>query len=160
MWRLYCRDGGPEGQGVALKSTLGKIEASVARHDLFVSPVRYRDYHEGNAFDNELDPFMHKRRGFEHEREVRLLKFDERHSQELAIALTSDDPARTAPPELPEYVFLDWAPTDIIERITISPYADERYEKAVRDAVASVCPSVSERLELSVLSERRYAPQF
>ena len=38
MWRLYCRDGDAEGQGVALQSTFGKIEVSVARHDLFVSP--------------------------------------------------------------------------------------------------------------------------
>jgi hypothetical protein len=73
MWRLYCRDGGPEGQGVSLRSTMGKIETSVAHHDLFVSPIRYRYYHEGDAFDDELDPFMHKRMGFAHEREVRLL---------------------------------------------------------------------------------------
>ncbi|MGH8771937.1 MAG: hypothetical protein ACREV2_12265 [Burkholderiales bacterium] len=74
MWRLYCRDNESEGQGVALQSTLGKIEASVARHDLFVSPIRYRYYHDGDAFDDELDPFMHKRMGFAHEGEVRLLK--------------------------------------------------------------------------------------
>ena len=30
MWRLYCRDGEPEGQGIALQSTFGKVEAAVA----------------------------------------------------------------------------------------------------------------------------------
>ena len=94
MWRLYCRDGGGAGQGVALGSTLGQVDASVARHDLFVSPIRYRYYHEGAAFDDELDPLMHKRMGFLHEREVRLLKYDEGHYLELAAALTSDDPAQ------------------------------------------------------------------
>src|SRR5438067_13218977 len=49
MWRLYCRCDGPEGQGVALQSTLGNVEASVSRHDLFVSPIRYRHYHLGDA---------------------------------------------------------------------------------------------------------------
>src|SRR2546425_7788980 len=58
MWRLYCRDDGPEGQGVALQRTLGSVEASVTQHDLFVSPIRYRDYHEGDALNEELDPFM------------------------------------------------------------------------------------------------------
>jgi hypothetical protein len=160
MWRLYCRDGESEGQGVALQSTLGKIEASVARHNLFVSPIRYRYYHDGDAFDDELDPFMHKRMGFAHEGEVRLLKYDESHYFELEAALTSGDPARATPPELPEHIFLDWSPAAVIERITISPYADESYERRARDAIASIDPSLVDRLELSVLSERRYAPQF
>lgn len=160
MWRLYCRDGGPEGQGVALRSTLWKIEASVMRHDLFVSPIRYRDYHEGAAFDDELDPFMHKRMGFSHEREVRLLKYDQGHYSELAAALTSGDPARATQPELPEHIFLEWSPAEVIESITISPYADQCYEKKARAAIASIDPSIVDRLELSVLSERRYAPQF
>jgi hypothetical protein len=158
MWRLYCRNDGPDGQGVALQSTFGKMEASVALHDLFVSPIKYRHYHEGDAFDDELDAFMHKRMGFAHEGEVRLLKFDERHYIELAAALTSGDPA--TPPELPEHIFLDWSPATVIEKITISPYADELFEKRARDAVASIDPSIVDRLELSVLSERRYGPQF
>ena len=160
MWRLYCRDGAREGQGVALQSTLGKIEASVAPYDLFVSPIRYRYYHNGDAFDDELDPFMHKRMGFAHEGEVRLLKYDESHYFELAAALTSGDPARATPPELPEHIFLDWSPAAVIERIAISPYADEAYERRVRDVIASIGPFLVDRLELSVLSERRYAPQF
>jgi hypothetical protein len=160
MWRLYCRDGGAEGHGVALQSTLGKVEASISRHDLFVSPIRYRHYHDGDEFNDELDPFMHKRMGFAHEGEVRLLKYDESHYLNLAGALTSGDPSTAMPPELPEHVFLDWSPAMVIERITISPYADDAYEKRVRDEIESIDPSLIDRLELSVLSERRYAPQF
>jgi hypothetical protein len=160
MWRLYCRNDGPEGQGVSLRSTLRKVETSVACHDLFVSPIRYRFYHEGDAFDDELDPFMHKRKGFAYEGEVRLLKYDESHYIELATALTSADPLRATPPELPEHIFLEWSLPEVIEKITISPYADESYEKKVREAIASIDPSIVDRLELSELSERRYAPQF
>jgi hypothetical protein len=157
MWRLYCRDDEVEGQGVALQSTLGRVEASVARHDLFVSPIRYRHYHEGDAFTDELDPFMHKRMGFAHEREVRLLKYDESHYLMLAAALTSGDPT---PPDLPAHIFLDWSPVSVIEKITISPYGDEAYETRVRDAIEAIDPSLLDSVELSVLSERRYAPQF
>lgn len=57
-------------------------------------------------------------------------------------------------------MFLDWSPAAVIERITISPYADESYETNARDAIASIDPSIVDRLELSVLSERRYAAQF
>jgi hypothetical protein len=160
MWRLYCREGGQEGQGVSLRSTLGKIETSVECHDLFVSPIRYRDYHEGDAFDDDLDQFMHKRQGFAHEREVRLLKWDKSHYFDLAAAIASGDPTRAPSPELPEHIFLDWSPATVIERITISPYADESYETRARNTIASIVPSLVDRLELSVLSERRYPPQF
>ena len=160
MWRLYCRDGGVEGQGVALQSTLGKIEASVSRHDLFVSPITYRPYHEGPAFNDELDPFMHKRQGFVHEHEVRLLKYDERHYFDLTANISSVDPTRANPSELPEHMFLGWSPTDVIDKLTISPYADDVYVKAVKYIIESIDSSLVGRLEDSVLSERRYAAQF
>ena len=143
-----------------MQSTLGSVEASVSPHDLFVSPIRYRHYHEGDAFTDELDPFMHKRMGFAHEGEVRLLKCDESHYLKLAAALTSGDPNTVIPPELPEYIFLDWSLPKVIQTITISPYADEAYEKRVKDEITSIDPSLLERVELSVLSERRYAPNF
>jgi hypothetical protein len=41
MWRLYCKDGGEPGQGIALRSIFGKLEASIARHDLIIGPVAY-----------------------------------------------------------------------------------------------------------------------
>ena len=86
MWRLCCPDGENEkekGQGLALRSTLAKLEAFVAHHDLFISPVSYRFYHEGDGFDDELDPFMDKRKGFECEQEVWILKYDEAHYSKL-----------------------------------------------------------------------------
>lgn len=160
MWRLYCPKDGPDEQGVALQSTLGKLEASVAHHDLFVSPVKYRHYHIGDAFNDDMDSFMHKRMGFAHEHEVRLLKYDESHYLGCVNALRSDDPAGAAPPELPEHIFLDWCPAAIVEKITISPYAHGSYEKKVREAIASIDAAIVDRLELSVLSERRYSPNF
>jgi hypothetical protein len=114
LWRLYCTNDGP-GVGVALRTTLAKLEASVA-HDLYVSLIRYRHYHEGPAFDDELDSFMHKRNGFWAEKEVRLLKFDRAHFHALISA-----PPTAA--ELEEHLFLDWPAADAIEKIVLSPYA-------------------------------------
>src|SRR5262245_30898713 len=37
LWRLYCADDGCAGVGVALRTTLGQLEASVVAHDLYVS---------------------------------------------------------------------------------------------------------------------------
>jgi len=162
MWRLYCNDG-ELGQGVALRTTFGKLEASVAHHDLIIGRVVYRLYHEGPAFNDDLDPFMHKRMGFECEREVRVLSFAQQHYSTLALALTGlygFAPLPDPPAELPEYLYLDWRPLDVADAIVISPYATEDYERRARVAVAAINPSAAGIIELSMLSERRYAANF
>lgn len=164
LWRLYCADS-DEGQGdsrgigvgLALRSHLAKLEASVAHLDLYVSPVAYRFYHIGPAFTDELDAFMHKRQGFECEREVRLLKFDVAHYHALNSPLP-ENPERPLPPELPAHRFLDWSLVTAIDGITISPYASEDYEQKARQATAGIDPSIT--VELSVLSDRLYKPNF
>jgi len=159
MWRLYCHRDGPAGQGLALRTTLASLEASVAWHNLYVSPVSYRHYHEGPAFDDELDPFLHKRKGFEHEHEVRLLRFDAPHFHALNTAVGFEFDI-TPPAELPHDIYIDWSPWDVIDAIVVSPYSTANYEAAARHAITAVDPSLAGRVVLSVLSERRYGPDF
>jgi hypothetical protein len=164
LWRLYCHDNDydsgsdqSKGVGLALRSHLAKLEASVADADVYVSPVKYRFYHEGPAFDDELDAFMHKRQGFECEREVRVLKFDKAHYYALSNSLIGNAEA-SSPDELPTYRFLDWSLTSAIDWITVSPYASEVYESKARDAIVAVDPKLV--VESSVLSERLYKANF
>jgi hypothetical protein len=56
-WRLYCKDDGVPGRGVALETTLEKLEASVQPLDLVVSPVSYRYYHEADKRPLGWDPY-------------------------------------------------------------------------------------------------------
>jgi hypothetical protein len=163
MWRLYCKDDGVLGQGVALRSTFGKLEGSIAHHNLIIGRVVYRLYHQGPAFNDDLDPFMHKRLGFECEREVRVLSFNQPHYSTLALALAGQygfAPAPAPPAELSEYIYLAWRPLDIADAIVISPYASEAYEERVRAAVAAIDPAAIGIVELSLLSERRYGANF
>ena len=162
MWRLYCKDG-KRGQGVALRIALGKLEASLGSHDLFVTPIAYRLYHVGPAFNDEVSPFMHKRLGFECEREVRFLRYDQAHGSALAWALVGGDgfaPPPKRPPELSKHVYIDWCPLAIADAIVISPYATEDYERRVRDAIFAIDATAAGLVELSVLSERCYPTQF
>lgn len=156
MWRLYCEDEGVRGQGVALESTLGRVEKSVSAHGLLVSPITYRYYHEGPAFLDELDAFFHKRLGFAHENEVRLMKYDDEHYWRLEEAgrgaKTIDD--------LPTHIFLPWPAAGVIDQILVSPYASEQYEQRVREEISAILGPLGERLALSVLSERLHGPQF
>jgi hypothetical protein len=166
MWQLYCNDRGLKGQGLALRSTLAKLEASVAQHDLYVCPVRYRRYHDGDAFNDQLDAFMHKRQGFAYEQEVRLLRYDQAQYSAIAGFLYRSGmderiygPLGTAPDELPEHIHLDWRLAGAIDAITVSPYAHAAYGDEARRAVAAVDPALAERIAPSELGEP-YPPYF
>ena len=72
MWRLYLKSN----EGIAIQSTYGKLISSLSNceEDVFVGIVRYVDYDqqwmpEGNMFY----PFLHKRKSFEHEKELRAM---------------------------------------------------------------------------------------
>jgi len=156
MWRLYCNDG-RGGQGVALRTTLARLEASCAFLDVYVSPVQYRYYHVGSAFDDEMDALLHKRKAFEYEHEVRVLHYD--HDQYLKLIAERPDGA-PPPPDLANHLSLDWSLTDTIEEIAISPYADDAYECEVRRRVVARSRSLESLIGLSVLSERRYPANF
>jgi len=153
LWRLYSDEDGVRGLGVALRTTLGKLDTSLAAHDLYVSPVIYRPYHVGPAFTDERDPFMHKRRGFRAEQELRLLHWD--NAQYLGLF--------NVPPSVSEvdpHLFLDWLPANVVEEIVLSPYADEPYEQRARAAIAAADPALDVPVSLSELNPRRYAPGF
>jgi hypothetical protein len=153
LWRLYCADDGRQGVGVAVRTTLARLEASVAAHDLYVSPITYLPYHEAQPFTDEMDALLHKRHGFATERELRLLKFDEAHFKALG-------PKDASVSELPEHIYVDWVLSDVIDQIFISPYADENYEDLVRHAIGSKDQNLADRVVLSVLHERRYPAGF
>ena len=112
LWRLYCAEDGCQGVGVALRTTLARLEASVAAHDLYVSPITYIPYHEAPAFTDEMDSLLHKRHGFAAEHELRLLKFDEAHFSALV-------PKDASVPELPEHIYVDWVLSDVIDELII-----------------------------------------
>jgi len=69
MWKLYLKSD----EGIAVQSTYRKFRSSLIDEEkIFVGVVRYIDYEtEWIAAGNLLTPFVHKRKSFEHEREVR-----------------------------------------------------------------------------------------
>ena len=69
-------------------------------------------------------------------------------------------PKDASVPELLERIFLEWDPSNVIEEIIISPYAEERYEIAVRATVNTIDPNLADRVVLSVLNERRNPAYF
>ena len=71
MWKLYSG----HGEGVAIKTDFSSLKKSLLGEDVvFIGMVEYVDYDSTFIKENNpVAPFMHKRKGFEHEREVRAI---------------------------------------------------------------------------------------
>ena len=123
MWSLYC----PEGLGVAIHTTFGRLcEAFKACHQwkVNVSRVTYIDYDQTPVPDRHfLAPFLHKRKSFEHEHEVRAV---------IQRARDPTMPDRASPfariGGIQAAVELD----TLIERIYVSPTAPEWYFELIK----------------------------
>lgn len=70
MWRLYC----PSNEGIAIQTTYEKLAKSLPENPkVFMGKVEYLDY-ETESFDstNHFNFILHKRKSFEHEKEIRI----------------------------------------------------------------------------------------
>jgi hypothetical protein len=70
MWRLYLKSN----EGIAIQTTYQKLRDSfsAAQEDIYLGQVSYIDYEtDWIAPGNILNPFVHKRKSFEYEKEVR-----------------------------------------------------------------------------------------
>ena len=125
MWRLYSR----EHDGIAVKSNFKSLTRSFTCSDvIYIGKVDYVDYDttfipERNAFS----PYLHKRRSFEHEREVR--------------AITRNIPASGASLDTPQetgatgsYFAVDLSL--LIEEVIVAPYADSWFLELVQAVAA------------------------
>lgn len=155
MWRLYCKDAGIAGQGVAVRTTIGKLSEALQLAGVHVQPIVYRAYHEGPPFTHELACFFHKRKGFAHEQEVRVLTYDAERSHEFTryIAGFSD----TQPAMLENHRFIEFDLATTVDEFVISPYATDVYEEEVRHAISLFDAIMGDLVQLSELSEKRYA---
>jgi len=76
MWNLYLKSN----EGISIQSSFKRLTECFHKHtdnNIFVGKVKYIDYDkdwlpEGNI----LHPFMHKRKSFEHEKEIRAVILD------------------------------------------------------------------------------------
>ena len=71
MWKLYLKSN----EGVAIQSTYSNLKASfIDVNDVFIGIVKYIDYEtEFFPMDNDFIRFLHKRKSFQHEQELRAI---------------------------------------------------------------------------------------
>jgi hypothetical protein len=69
MWNLYLKSN----EGIAIQSTYRRYKKSIIDDEkIFIGQVAYIDYNKDGIYGgNILGPFVHKRKSFEHEKEIR-----------------------------------------------------------------------------------------
>ena len=71
MWKIYAR----EKDGIAVKTTFKRLsESFICDDNIYIGRVSYVDYENTYIGEGDLfTPVLHKRKSFEHEREVRAI---------------------------------------------------------------------------------------
>lgn len=125
MWRIYC----PANEGLAIRTSYAKLARSVENNDVYLGLVRYIDYRfQFMPLDNMFNPLLHKRKAFEHEREVRAV-------MPLPNNITSveqDFDERRCREENPRGIKVRIDITGTLEAVYVNPYAPEWYYECVR----------------------------
>ena len=130
MWKLYSVN---TQNAIAIQTTAAHLYEALER-DPYVSigKVRYIDYN--HRFSSINGPCWFKRKSFEHEREVRAIKFDDKASDGLLIPIDINT---------------------LLDCVYISPYAPKWFEEVVH--------SIAEKFEISapiVYSEMAKRPFY
>lgn len=137
MWKLYCG----QGEGIAVCSTLRQLKAATqgSPFRIFAGTVNYIDYETEDFVDdgggNALVPILHKRKSFEHEKEMRLviwgtieyLRLNSNEAlRESRIGIPID--VKKFPVGYEVTVKL----SDMVSRVMVSPTAEKWYKEVVR----------------------------
>jgi hypothetical protein len=140
MWKLYLKSN----EGITIQSTYQKLRDcfSKIKNDIFIGQVKYIDY-ETESIDtshgNIFSPFVHKRKSFEHGKEVRAITIETKNPWEKSIVHGLNIP-----------VNLDI----LIENIYVAPNAPPWFESLVKSVIkryGAVYPVIKSNLEKSPL---------
>jgi len=125
MWKIYLESN----EGMAIQSTYKKLRDSlIDEEQIYMGMVKYIDYQtEGIDASNLMSPFMHKRKSYEHEREVRALIM-----KWPITGDTMDFSKETVADGLRVTVNMEV----LVERIYVAPYSPGWFEELVKSVVA------------------------
>jgi hypothetical protein len=116
MWKLYARND----RAIAVQSTYQRLRDSLDE-SVQIGTVTYISYDKDSIpFGNLFWPFVHKRKSFEHERELRALTCD------VAKVM-----AEGKPPDSGEWRSVDL--DKLVEAIYIAPSAEPWFAELVKD---------------------------
>lgn len=120
MWKLYTRNK----EGIAIQSTFRRLcnAFAEAEQEVHAGTVDYLDY-ETDVYDdhNTFSGFLHKRKGFEHERELRVIY------QDLGQGVCHYG------------LYIPISLSTLVERVHIVPFAADWFADLVRSVTKTYC---------------------
>jgi hypothetical protein len=124
MWKLYLKSD----EGIAIQSTYRKLKKSIIDDEkVFIGKVIYIDYEkEGINISSFLSAFVHKRKSFEHENEIRGL-----------VSRTRDLKTDFSTEESENGVLIKVDVETLIEKIHVAPNAPKWFAELVNNVVNS-----------------------
>jgi len=142
MWSLY-QSGQP--QGIAVRSTYRRLSKSITdRRHIYIGEVSYVDFDREQTPQGMLFyPYLHKRKSFEHEREIRAIRWthegdESEDGPQTAAARDPDNepwpegstfkPGPVGPPVIEVKANLN----NLVEAIYVSPEAAQWFSDLVR----------------------------
>jgi hypothetical protein len=147
MWRLYCG----KDEGVAMRSIFGSLRDSIQDDAVRPGKVRYFDYSKDSLPSEAewLQPITCKRDAFQHEREVRLVRWLQ--ADTIARFRSRNALASGKAPPLVDGYSMPWDAGRTLTGIVVSPYAPRWYLDAVQRVVEKFAPGLVERITWSDL---------
>jgi hypothetical protein len=145
LWDLYTKGN----EGIAIQSTFGRLKRSFESKgsaEVFIGKVKYADYKKDLlTLKTVIDPFIYKRKSFEHEKELRAMIGKLPRSMRLYRAR---DTFRQG-----EYVDVNLS--TLIENVFVSPTAKDWF----RDLVESIMKKYGSKLK-PIRSDLDESPVF
>ncbi len=134
MWKLYATVHG----GVAIRSTVARLRACFSgyEHGVFVGLVQYIDYTNAIiGLSDDFAPCLHKRKSFEHERELRaatMLHGDRPPDADRKPIAEEPAASLRLPIQIPQGISVSVDVARLIDSVYVSPLAPGWFVELVR----------------------------
>lgn len=126
MWRLYSKNN----EGIAIQSTYTKLKKAIIDTDnkIFLGSINYIDYNiDALTEQHPLSPFLHKRKSFEHEKEIRALII------KYPYHIPENSWDKISPETIASGIYVKVDLSVLISKVYIAPSAPNWFIKLIKD---------------------------
>jgi hypothetical protein len=160
LWKLYSEN---KYETIAIQTTFGKLESEIKdkwpRDGIFISKVKYDPENAGEPIGNPPEGrlfsplgwanIIYKRKSFEHEQELRAFIFQRFDKEIREGCLRNEAHLEKLMKKRPEYIRIKITPSDLIEKVYVSPHAKDLFVELVKN----VSGELKDRVQKSDLYE-------
>jgi hypothetical protein len=143
LWRLYSEN---KYETIAIQTTFGRFESEIKdkwlRDGIFISKVKYDPENAGEPIENPpgrlfsssgWENIIYKRPSFAHEKELRAFIFQRVDKLRENDTLKNEAHLEKLMKERREYIRIKITPSDLIEKVYVSPFAKDLFVELVKN---------------------------